>query len=159
MLGDESVQGGLNPLSQTDVGEIFDTAIRLASAPEVVNEPIAIGQGEILVDHRKDALFILRELPLNLLEEIQDMVAREIACDSIEGLYEKALLSNDLLLRLEFKFSICQFLVQGHSVAYRERPNADETGVDLIDDIDRVFPFQGMYGRINLHKDGSIVDR
>jgi len=32
-------------------------------------------------------------------------------------------------------------------------------GVELIDDIDKIFPFQGTYGKINLHEDGSIVDR
>jgi len=42
---------------------------------------------------------------------------------------------------------------------YIKIPEGPGLGVDLIDDIDKVFPFQGMYGRINLSEDGSIVDR
>lgn len=38
-------------------------------------------------------------------------------------------------------------------------PEGPGLGIELIDDIDKVFPFQGMYGKINLHEDGSIVDR
>ena len=38
-------------------------------------------------------------------------------------------------------------------------PEGPGLGVELIDDIDKIFPFQGTYGKINLHEDGSIVDR
>ena len=38
-------------------------------------------------------------------------------------------------------------------------PDKPGLGVELIDDIDKVFPFEGAYGGINLHEDGSIVDR
>ena len=42
---------------------------------------------------------------------------------------------------------------------YIHVPEGPGLGVELIDDIDTVFPFQGSYGGINLHEDGSIVDR
>ncbi len=42
---------------------------------------------------------------------------------------------------------------------YIHVPEGPGLGVELIDDIDTVFPFQGTYGGINLHEDGSIVDR
>ena len=38
-------------------------------------------------------------------------------------------------------------------------PEGPGLGIELIDDIDKIFPFQGMYGGIHLHEDGSIVDR
>lgn len=38
-------------------------------------------------------------------------------------------------------------------------PDGPGLGIELIDDIDKVFPFKGAYGGINLHEDGSIVDR
>ena len=38
-------------------------------------------------------------------------------------------------------------------------PDGPGLGIELIDDIDKVFPFQGAYGGIHLHEDGSIVDR
>lgn len=38
-------------------------------------------------------------------------------------------------------------------------PKGPGLGIELIDDIDKVFPFKGMYGGIHLHEDGSIVDR
>lgn len=38
-------------------------------------------------------------------------------------------------------------------------PTAPGLGIELIDDIAEAFPFKGMYGGINLHEDGSIVDR
>lgn len=38
-------------------------------------------------------------------------------------------------------------------------PKKPGLGVELIDDIDKVFPFKGSYGGIHLHEDGSIVDR
>ena len=38
-------------------------------------------------------------------------------------------------------------------------PDGPGLGIELIDDIDKSFPFKGMYGGINLHEDGSIVDR
>ena len=42
---------------------------------------------------------------------------------------------------------------------YIKVPEGPGLGIELIDDIDKVFPFKGMYGGINLHEDGSIVDR
>ncbi len=42
---------------------------------------------------------------------------------------------------------------------YISVPDGPGLGVELIDDIDKVFPFKGMCGGINLHEDGSIVDR
>lgn len=38
-------------------------------------------------------------------------------------------------------------------------PKKPGIGVELIDDIDQVFPFKGSYGGIHLHEDGSVVDR
>lgn len=38
-------------------------------------------------------------------------------------------------------------------------PDGPGLGVELIDDIDKRFPFEGAYGSIHLHEDGSIVDR
>ena len=38
-------------------------------------------------------------------------------------------------------------------------PDKPGLGIELIDDIGEVFPFKGAYGGINLHEDGSIVDR
>lgn len=38
-------------------------------------------------------------------------------------------------------------------------PDAPGLGIELIDDIAEKFPFKGEYGGINLHEDGSIVDR
>lgn len=38
-------------------------------------------------------------------------------------------------------------------------PNLPGLGIDLIDDIETKFPFKGSYGRINLHEDGSVIDR
>ena len=38
-------------------------------------------------------------------------------------------------------------------------PDGPGLGIELIDEIDQLFPFEGMYGGINLHADGSIVDR
>ena len=42
---------------------------------------------------------------------------------------------------------------------YITLPEGPGLGIELIDDIDTVFPFKGSYGGINLHEDGSIVDR
>ena len=42
---------------------------------------------------------------------------------------------------------------------YIRLPEGPGLGIELIDDIDTVFPFQGSYGGINLHEDGSVVDR
>ncbi len=42
---------------------------------------------------------------------------------------------------------------------YIKVPDGPGLGIELIDDIDKVFPFKGMYGGIHLHEDGSIVDR
>ena len=42
---------------------------------------------------------------------------------------------------------------------YIKVPDGPGLGIELIDDIDKVFPFQGAYGGLNLHEDGSIVDR
>lgn len=42
---------------------------------------------------------------------------------------------------------------------YITLPEGPGLGIELIDDIDTVFPFQGSYGGINLHEDGSVVDR
>ncbi|MBN1681927.1 mandelate racemase/muconate lactonizing enzyme family protein [Candidatus Bathyarchaeota archaeon] len=41
---------------------------------------------------------------------------------------------------------------------YIKVPEGPGLGIELIDDIDKVFTFQGAHGRINLHEDGSIVD-
>ena len=38
-------------------------------------------------------------------------------------------------------------------------PDGPGLGIELIDDMDKVFPFKGKYGGINLHEDGSVVDR
>ena len=38
-------------------------------------------------------------------------------------------------------------------------PEGPGLGIDLIDDIDKEFPFQGMFGRFSYFADGSIVDR
>ena len=38
-------------------------------------------------------------------------------------------------------------------------PDGPGLGVELIDDIDSVYPFEGNCGRVSLHGDGSIVDR
>ena len=38
-------------------------------------------------------------------------------------------------------------------------PDGPGLGVELIDDIDKVFPYSGNFGRISLHEDGSVVDR
>lgn len=38
-------------------------------------------------------------------------------------------------------------------------PKKPGLGVELIDNIDKVFEFEGAYGGINQHEDGSIVDR
>lgn len=38
-------------------------------------------------------------------------------------------------------------------------PEKPGLGIELTDEIDKKFPFQGMYGGINLHADGSVVDR
>lgn len=38
-------------------------------------------------------------------------------------------------------------------------PDGPGLGIELIDDIETVFPFKGMYGGIHLHEDGSVVDR
>ena len=42
---------------------------------------------------------------------------------------------------------------------YITLPEGPGLGIELIDDINTVFPFKGSYGGINLHEDGSIVDR
>ena len=42
---------------------------------------------------------------------------------------------------------------------YIRLPEGPGLGIELIDDIDTVFPFQGSYGGINLHEDVSVVDR
>lgn len=42
---------------------------------------------------------------------------------------------------------------------YIRLPEGPGLGIELIDDIYTVFPFQGSYGGINLHEDGSVVDR
>lgn len=42
---------------------------------------------------------------------------------------------------------------------YIRLPEGPGLGIELIDDIDTVFPFRGSYGGINLHEDGSVVDR
>jgi galactonate dehydratase len=42
---------------------------------------------------------------------------------------------------------------------YIKIPEGPGLGIELIDDIEKVFPFKGSHGRINLHEDGSIVDR
>lgn len=42
---------------------------------------------------------------------------------------------------------------------YIRVPDGPGLGIELIDDIDKCFPFQGAYGAINLHEDGSVVDR
>ena len=42
---------------------------------------------------------------------------------------------------------------------YVKVPEGPGLGVELIDDIDKVFPFEGEFGGIHLHEDGSIVDR
>lgn len=38
-------------------------------------------------------------------------------------------------------------------------PEGPGLGIELVDAIDQVFPFEGMYGGISLHEDGSVVDR
>ena len=38
-------------------------------------------------------------------------------------------------------------------------PEGPGLGIELIDDIAEVFPFQGSYGRFCLDTDGSVVDR
>lgn len=38
-------------------------------------------------------------------------------------------------------------------------PTKPGLGIELIDNIDEVFPFTGSYGGIHLHEDGSVVDR
>lgn len=38
-------------------------------------------------------------------------------------------------------------------------PTAPGLGIELIDDIAEKFPFEGRYGGIHLHADGSVVDR
>lgn len=42
---------------------------------------------------------------------------------------------------------------------YIKVPDGPGLGIELIDNIEEVFPFEGDGGRINLHEDGSIVDR
>ena len=42
---------------------------------------------------------------------------------------------------------------------YIKVPDGPGLGIELIDDIDQVFPFTGAYGGIHLHEDGSVVDR
>lgn len=48
------------------------------------------------------------------------------------------------------------FQVENGYIILPDRPGL---GIELIDHIEEVFPFKGMYGGINLHEDGSIVDR
>ncbi|MBT9776854.1 galactokinase [Clostridium sp. MCC353] len=38
-------------------------------------------------------------------------------------------------------------------------PQGPGLGIELIDHIEEVFPFEGKYGGIHLHEDGSVVDR
>ena len=42
---------------------------------------------------------------------------------------------------------------------YVRVPDGPGLGIELIDDIEEKYPFQGRYGGIHLHEDGSIVDR
>lgn len=42
---------------------------------------------------------------------------------------------------------------------YIKVPEGPGLGIELIDDIDKVFPFEGKYGGVHLHEDGSVVDR
>jgi len=48
------------------------------------------------------------------------------------------------------------FQVENGYILLPEKPGL---GIELIDDIDKVFPFKGSYGGIHLHEDGSVVDR
>ena len=48
------------------------------------------------------------------------------------------------------------FQVENGYILLPEKPGL---GIELTDEIDKKFPFQGMYGGINLHADGSVVDR
>ena len=42
---------------------------------------------------------------------------------------------------------------------YIKIPDGPGLGIELIDDIEKVFPFTGRYDPFHLHEDGSIVDR
>lgn len=42
---------------------------------------------------------------------------------------------------------------------YIQIPDGPGLGIELIDDIEKVFPFTGRYDPFYLHEDGSIVDR
>ena len=42
---------------------------------------------------------------------------------------------------------------------YINIPDGPGLGIELIDDIDKVYPFTGRYGKFVRHEDGSIVDR
>ena len=42
---------------------------------------------------------------------------------------------------------------------YISLPDKPGLGIELVDDIAEKFPFKGKYGGINLHEDGSVVDR
>ena len=42
---------------------------------------------------------------------------------------------------------------------YIKVPDGPGLGIELIDDIDQVFPFTGAYGKIHRHEDGSVLDR
>lgn len=42
---------------------------------------------------------------------------------------------------------------------YIKIPDGPGLGIELIDDIDKVYPFTGRYGKFVRHEDGSIVDR
>lgn len=42
---------------------------------------------------------------------------------------------------------------------YIKVPDGPGLGIDLVDDIDKIFPFTGAYGGVHLHEDGSVVDR
>ena len=42
---------------------------------------------------------------------------------------------------------------------YIKIPDGPGLGIDLIDDIDKIYPFTGRYGSFVRHEDGSILDR
>lgn len=42
---------------------------------------------------------------------------------------------------------------------YLELPDQPGLGVELIDDIESIYPYEGMIGQLSFHEDGSIVDR
>ncbi len=94
-----------------------------------------LGEVEIAVDGLEKSLLVRGKPSVDLFQEVEDMIALDVAADPLKVLDEQSLLPQDILFIGEEKIARLQFFVERHGPQHLQRPEPYEIGVDAVENI------------------------